>query len=207
MELTLAFWKENRISFDDFLTAWVLEQGSYSLSRRISRVRKVLQKPDIADAIGLPLVLSPSSDTVFHSEFEALIGRPFFNHVDVVEMSDKLDEIDFSHARQEISLHAPGWAELLSGLLQNSQNSRAGQDSYPQAKTTHDGPFYIITALICRSRARMRADFFAKAIGLYLLGNNVKRRVVEVISGFGVCDSYKVINREFNKIAKYTELK
>jgi hypothetical protein len=164
-----------------------LEQGSYSLSRRISRVRKVLQKPDIADAIGLPLVLSPSSDGVFRSEFEALIGRPFFNHVDVVEMSDKLNEIDFSHARQEISLHAPGWAELLSGLL---QNSRAGRDSYPQAKTTHDGPFYIITALICRARARMRADFFAKAMGLYLLGNNVKRRVVEVISGFGDCKVY-----------------
>ena len=108
MELTLAFWKENRISFDDFLTAWVLEQGSYSLSRRISRVRKVLQKPDIADAIGLPLVLSPSSDAVFRYEFEALIGRPFFNHVDV-EMSNKLDATDFSHARQEISLHAPNW--------------------------------------------------------------------------------------------------
>jgi hypothetical protein len=40
---------------------------------------------------------------------------------------------------------------------------------------------------------------------LYLLGNNVKRRVIKVISGFGVCDSYKVINREFNKIARHTE--
>jgi hypothetical protein len=98
-------------------------------------------------------------------------------------------------AGRSAGMHLTG----LSGLL---QNSRAGWDSYPQAKTIHD---YAITALICRARARKRSDFFAKAMGLYLLGNNVKWRVIEVISGFGVCDSYKVINREFNKIARHTE--
>ena len=205
LDLTLAFWKQNKISLDDFLGAWVLEReagGSYSVGRRVATIRKVLQKPGIADVIGFPLVESSPSDTAFHRELKALIDRPLFNRFDAVEMTGKLDDIDFGQARREICLYAPGWAELLSGLL---QNSRAGRDSYPQAKTTHDGPFYAITALICRARARKRSNFFAKAMGLYLLGNNVKRRVIEVISGFGVCDSYKVINQELNKIANHTE--
>jgi hypothetical protein len=205
LDLTLAFWKQNNISLEDFLSAWVLDReagGSYLLGRRVATIKKILQKPDIADVVGFPRVESAPSDAVFHSEFKALIGRPLFNRFDTVEMAGKLDDIDFSQARREISLHAPNWAELLSGLL---QNSRAGWASYNQAKVTQDGPFYAITALICRARARTRSDFFAKSMGLYLLGNNVKRRVIEVISGFGVCDSYNIINREFNKIARHTE--
>jgi hypothetical protein len=205
LDLTLRFWKQNNISLDDFLGAWVLDReagGSYSLNRRVASVKRILQKPDIADVIGFPRATSASSDAVFHSEFKALIERPLFNRFDTLEMTGKLDDIDFSQARREISLHAPNWAELLSGLL---QNSRAGWASYDQAKTIQDGPFYAITAMICRARARTRSDFFAKSMGLYLLGNNVKRRVIEVISGLGVCDTYKVINREFNRIAKHTE--
>ena len=57
LDLTLAFWKQNRISLDDFLGAWVLEReagGSYSLGRRVATIKKVLQKPDIAKVIGFP---------------------------------------------------------------------------------------------------------------------------------------------------------
>jgi hypothetical protein len=92
-------------------------------------------------------------------------------------MVGKLDDIDFSQARREISLHAPDWAKLLNGLL---QNPRAGWASYKQAKTTQDGPFYAITAIICRARARTRSDFFAKSLSIGWMLMLISGRPIEV---------------------------
>jgi hypothetical protein len=99
LDLTLTFWKQNNISLDDFLGAWVLDReagGSYSHNRRLASIKRVLQKPDIADVIGFPQAASASSDAGFHSEFKGLIRRPLFNRFDTVEMTGKLDDIDFS---------------------------------------------------------------------------------------------------------------
>ena len=36
---------------------------------------------------------------------------------------------------------------------------------------------------------------------VYLLGSGVKRRVLEVLAGLGLCDSYKYTNRLLTEIA------
>ena len=39
-------------------------------------------------------------------------------------------------------------------------------------------------------------------MGVYLLGSGVKRRVLEVLAGLGVCDGYKYANRLLTEIAQ-----
>ena len=113
LNLTLASWKQNGISLEDFLGAWGRQEGR-SHSADVATTKKILQKPDIINAIGFPRATSALNNAVFHSEFKALIERPLFNRSDTVEMVDKLDDIDFSQARREIPLHAPDWAKLLN---------------------------------------------------------------------------------------------
>jgi hypothetical protein len=64
---------------------------------------------------------------------------------------------------------------------------------------------YLITAIICRCRARGTANFLPKTLGIYLHGSGVKRRVIEVLAGLGICDSYQPINQMISNIAEYAK--
>jgi hypothetical protein len=38
-------------------------------------------------------------------------------------------------------------------------------------------------------------------LGLYMLGSGVKRRVINVLAGLGICDSYMPLNELYGRVA------
>ena len=60
---------------------------------------------------------------------------------------------------------------------------------------------YVVTAMVCHTRARTASDWFSKVFGVYLHGSGVKRRVIDVISGLGL-DSYKTVNAIITQVAQ-----
>ena len=59
----------------------------------------------------------------------------------------------------------------------------------------------MITSMICLSQARNQSNFFATIIDIYLIGSGVKRRVIEMLSGLGICHSYWKANRALHDVA------
>jgi hypothetical protein len=137
------------------------------------------------------------SSTELIQELDALLGQPYFNKFD---HSTSMEKVDFFQVSEKIKSTAPTWTALLEKLM---SNQRQGWSSYKGSGNSKivQQQLYLITSIICRSRARHTANFFAKMLGIYLLGSGVKRRVIEVLAGLGLCDGYKYINRHLTDIA------
>ena len=139
--------------------------------------------------------LSPF-DTI-SSELNALILQPFFNQFD---HTANLETVDFGHAFTILQETAPNWHDLLSRLLSNQRahwrSYNTSQDDVALAKR-----MFTITSIICHSRARTRSHFFPSVLDIYLIGSGTKRRVIETLSGLGLCHSYTRANQLMGKIA------
>jgi hypothetical protein len=131
-------------------------------------------------------------------EFDALVGKPFFSKY---EPSTSIEKLDYSLAFKIIESTAPTWTALLTQLM---TNRRQEWSSYNGSKNQQPNQqrMYLITAILCRCRARDTANFLAKTMGVYLHGSGVKQRVLEVLAGLGVCDGYKYINQLISSIAE-----
>jgi len=64
-----------------------------------------------------------------------------------------------------------------------------------------------ITSIVCHSQAVKKSNFLASALALYLVGSGTKRRVVETLSGLGICYSYHQANCIMNRIARESEVR
>jgi hypothetical protein len=203
LDNTLKLWREQNITIQDFIKAWVCDRqaggSGYSAARRVNGLKRALQQPDVARILSRETVPEVSGVGTLQDELDALVGRPLFDRYNAEASVGDLDNLTFEGARNEIVRWAPQWANLLDQLL---QNTRASWQSYcPPKKTSYDGAMYLITSIICRARAKKRSNFFAKMFGVYLHGSGTRRRVIEVLSGLGVCDTYKVINEQLTKVA------
>jgi len=52
------------------------------------------------------------------------------------------------------------------------------------------------------THAKIQLNFLPLILDIYLLRLGVKRRVIESLSGLGICHSYKDINRQIKAIAE-----
>lgn len=123
-------------------------------------------------------------------ELVGLVGSPSFGKFDI---ECDPSEIDFEAAFKTVQLRAPEWHCLLLSIL---PNERAHRTSYA-AKMQLDNItrlMFTITSMVLHSKARTRSNFLCKVLDAFLLGNGVKREVVEVLAGLGLCDSYKPAN-------------
>ena len=59
----------------------------------------------------------------------------------------------------------------------------------------------MITSMICLLQARNQSNFFTKIIDIYPIGSGVKRRVIETLSGLGICHSYCKANKVLHDVA------
>jgi len=108
--------------------------------------------------------------------------KPYFGRFD---HTAQIDNIYFDTAFRSIRETAPTWHTILVQLL---SNSRAHQPSYSFSRTQDlYRRSFTITSIACDSRAKIRSNYLSSILDAYLIGPGVKRRVVETLSGLGLC--------------------
>ena len=183
-----------------FLQTWV-EDDSYmralARNRRVKRLRDALRNPVISHAVGLDVGTASLDMKDLISELDSLVGRPFFDKFDT--KSTTVQDINLSVAMEQLRTMTPSWFRLLEYIL---RNRRSTWGSYSASVALDERIAYVVTALVCHTRARDTSNWFSKVFGVYLHGSGVKRRVINVISGLGLCDSYNSINTVITQIAQ-----
>lgn len=183
-------------SFGHFVHIWIHENRQLDHRRYRTRqlrhkaLRQTLRRipPDIASIQLFPLL---------EKEIDHLIREPYFG---VFDPSKHLEHFDFKAASESIQTTAPMWHKLLTLVLSNPRSRRKSY-AHDQADQVRKRLFMLIS-VICHSRAKKRSNFFTYLVDAYLLGSGVKRRVIETLSGFGLCHSYMQGNRLMKKIAE-----
>ncbi|KAH8679703.1 hypothetical protein BGZ60DRAFT_235534 [Tricladium varicosporioides] len=125
------------------------------------------------------------SSYTFIGEFQALVETSYFGQF---KYNSNIEDIDFNTAFQTIERYAPQWYLFLRTLL---LNQRAHRRSYPLLSndTLLQRRMFLITSIICHSRTPTNSNFLSSLLAIYLLGSGTKRRVVETLSGLGVCQN------------------
>jgi hypothetical protein len=185
--------RQYRWTFKDFLRAWVQEVDRYG--QVITLDHGALSTPQqrqktLAAAIDLPVIQQvldkPAILATLSAEFSSLIQTRYFGKFKATE---SIDSIDFTAAFQAVQESAPTWHRILMGLLQNQRSHWPSYSATPQPATLSKR-LYMVTSIICHSHARKQSNYLPSVLDMYLLGSGVKRRVIESLSGLGICHSY-----------------
>jgi hypothetical protein len=166
------------------------------------------RRAKVAQAISNPFVreLDVPTVTIMRQELRALMRTDYYGQFDHTSV---LERLDFSQAFQTLEAIAPVWNEFLISLM---SNERTDWQSYPSQPDliTRSRRIFTITSIVCASQARKTSNFFHSLLDIYLIGSGVKRRVIETLSGFGICHSYKTANKRLQSVADgarvYTKL-
>jgi hypothetical protein len=197
-------------SFRDFVHAWAGAEGrardaklNHRIYHTVHQRRRVLEETmDTLQSRGIyqPKPVPETVGDVFISEIHGLINQRHFDQFD----GNTIEDIDFSDALGIVQEKAPTWSAFLLRLLMNQRGHRA---SYPSPSKAVSRRLYTITSIVCHSQAVKKSNFLASALSLYLVGSGTKRRVVETLSGLGICYSYHQANRMMNRIARESEVR
>ena len=183
--------------------AWVgAKQGSASveLGNRFWRTSK--QRKDlflqVADEIGKP---QANMISIMSRELKSLVKRhPCFGQFDE---KANLEDIDFADAYHAIENSAPLWHSTMMQLLSPQRAHRASARPISESHSeTLSQRLFALTSMVCFSRSKQQSNFLPSLLGTYLLGSGTKRRVIESLSGLGVCPSYSRCKDLLGKIAK-----
>ncbi|KAI2472834.1 hypothetical protein F4781DRAFT_382062 [Annulohypoxylon bovei var. microspora] len=96
---------------------------------------------------------------------------------------------------------SPRLDKLLSEVL---VNQRAGREWYKRAKPDPSIPIakaYMITSILLHAYAAQQSNFLPQTVGIYLHNSGVQRRVIETLSEFGVCTSYRTTMNQLEQKA------
>jgi len=183
-------------TIDHFIKAWVNED--YELEHRRYRTRLLRQKALRRALKSTEYDIADSIFPTMEREMDSLIGK---THFGTFKPTDQLDMIDFQEAFKTIQTTAPMWHKLSTNFLSNARAHRKG---YAVQHQTNEIPkrLFTITSIICHSRAKRRSNYFASLLDAYFIGSGVKRRVIDTLSGLGLCHTYVQCNRLMAEIAK-----
>jgi hypothetical protein len=181
-----------RIGVGTFIRAWI-EQHDSQRTRRVHILRTFASKDPVSDG---------TFETLVTRELDGLVDQPFFNRF---KEEGRAEDIRYAGAHEELERSAPIWHGFLMRVL---RHSRAHRPSYAQRKdlTPLQLKAYLITSVICRARATKNSNYLSKTLGLYMLSSGVKRRVIEVLNGLGIYDSYTQLNKLYDQIADRGEV-
>jgi hypothetical protein len=146
-------------------------------------------------------LIGEATSRVFNLELDRLITEcKYFGRKDIAALDiDYIERYDFADAYPIIKQVAGEWYRLLHQVM---QNPRSGQLSYSGRQATVDAEIYTILAICCHARSPQRSSFFAGALDVYLHGTGSKRRVVQTLSGLGLCHSYRQGSRLLSDVAE-----
>ena len=157
---TIQLWQKARYSFEMFLQAWV-EDDSYmralARNRRVKRLRDALRNPVISHAVGLDVGTTSLDMENLISELDNLVGQPFFDKFD--SKSTTIQDIDLSVVMEQLRTTTPNWFRLLEYIL---RNRRSTWGSYSASVALDERIAYVITAMVCHTRARDTSNWFSK---------------------------------------------
>jgi len=212
LQIVLATLRSIQWSFSHFLKVWAgavrTGQGADILLER-TRHRTCKQRQEllyhITDEIRTFHGLSQAQafKSVIIQEISTLIGK---EHFDVFRHTVNPDDIDFSSANRVIAIHAPIWSDLLYSVLTNERAHRPSYGAGDQGDVI-SSRLYMITSLVCHSRAKLRSNALQSLLSVYLLGSGVKRRVIELLARLGICLGYHQGNRLMKRIAVEGEVR
>lgn len=208
IEKVLHTLREVRWTFSQFLLAWVglgddlrdqdilLEsREARTPAQRYQRLHKVVQKIRLSreDAFESqePIEITLSR------ELNSLVRQPFFGKFDHTAHPDVLD---YAVVSTVIKKWAPTWSTLMTQILRNKRASWRSYGAKPQDDMV-SRRLYTITSLVCNSRAKQQSSHYSSMLSAYLLSSGAKRRVIEVLSGLGLCLGYHQTRRILDEVA------
>jgi hypothetical protein len=136
--------------------------------------------------------------STIQSEFDALLGQKYFQAFD--EDID-LDNLNFNDAYDSVLTVAPIWHKLITSLMKNTRADRPYYQKHLESQEKWYSKYlFSVTSIICHSRSKQNSNFFTRGIAIYLHGLGTKRRALEMLSGLGICASYRETLELFHRI-------
>jgi hypothetical protein len=186
--------------FADFLCVYM--RSGERPGRRVGGVQNALKDPEVCELAGLPRDdLVPDGANLLpmlRKEFKRLTGTPGFDVYDPTAPADTL--LPASTSLKSIKDFALIWYHVLSDLLTPERGREPGRKR--QKIRPLQRKLLAITAIVCNTRRPRKASYFQQSFGVHLLSTGVKKRVLEVLNGMGICASYQVSNEAYSKVAE-----
>lgn len=187
--------RDVRWTFSDFMLAWAGADGSDTrvAHRRYHKVaarrrhlcqvvRTLATRGIVHNELGYIRTCERElSELVRHPSF----GK--YSHQDHINM----DNLNYSDAIRAIKETAPTWHNLLQDLLSNAR-TRWGSYRYKPALGKR---IFAITSIVCFTRSQQTSNMLASCLDIYLQGSGVHRRVIQTLSGLGLCHTYATGNQ------------
>jgi hypothetical protein len=110
-----------------------------------------------------------------------------------------LGDMQFGEMCEEVNTRAPMLYGLLNGLMAPKTERK---DRAPRDPTKFNHRIAIITSILCYSRASEGSNKFPRVFGAFLHSNGVKRRVLDLLHRFGLCEGYKGVHKHLETVAE-----
>lgn len=204
LDIVLACFENLRWSFKDFVRKYV--ETDCDPSRRYAKrhgkiLREIVDDPEVREIIDGQAPPEDFDDyiQILKSEFDSLIGKPFFGR-----WTPDLDiqSLDFDDAFTVITENCPNYLRLYESITRNKYDRQSVEMRLKNSSFQRQ--CYAITAMISRHRARNTSNFLAKLIGAYLGSTGVPKNIINVIGNMGLCDAYTAVHTVMSKISTRT---
>jgi hypothetical protein len=110
-----------------------------------------------------------------------------------------LDDMKFRQMYEQVHTCAPLLSGLLDGLM---APKRERKDRSPRDPSKFNHRTAIITSILCYSRASEGSNKFPRVFGAFLHSNGVKRRVLNLLHQFGLCEGYWGVHKHLEAVAE-----
>ena len=103
------------------------------------------------------------------------------------------------------------WSAILRAAFAPKRSNRPSYNSEPKSNLTtieknrlrkQRGQAFLVMSVLCHARARETSNWLSKYLGVYLVSSGTKRRVVDMLSSFGVVPTWSTIHSETGNIAE-----
>jgi hypothetical protein len=111
------------------------------------------------------------------------------------------EQLDLSKTAAELQSKAPVFTYLITEL---ARNQRKVDNTHNRKETT--GYTVMVASILLLKFARNSANAFTRMLGLYLQGSGIKRRVMSVLHGLGVIESYSALDESKKALSNRSEV-
>ena len=107
-----------------------------------------------------------------------------------------ISRLDIPALAERIQRTAPELWQLLAAIME-PQDVRSNRDTL----TEYQGSMVMVCSILAHARAPRLSNNLPMLLGLYLHSMGVKRRVISVLAGLGICSSYSSVNTRRGELA------
>ena len=204
LNLMVETLRRTKWTFEEFIAAWVgTDERSQNVMVYHTSYARLEQRREVMRKAADSLVDNTfwEEPDLYAKELDRLVEHDPFGKF-TYEMS--LESLNCDDTISVIRKEAPHWYRFLRTLC---VNRRAGRKSYHQAKRDRAAHMiFTVTSIVCSARQKKNSTAFSTCMDLYLQGSGVHRRVIETLSGLGLCHSYKSGLHSMDKLAEHAKV-